>query len=814
MKKGNKRSRALLAGLLLAPGVAAAIGVGPIQVQSGLGQRLKAQVELLSVSPDEVQNLTVRLAPPQAFAQAGLDRVGALSDLQFAVEAQPGGRSVIRITSQRPVREPALNFLVELGSPRGRLMREFAILLDPVRPGEPRTSEPPTSIAAPATAGSSGSYGPVRSGETLWSIADRLRPAGMPNREAVRRLYEANPEAFSRRSVDGLRAGAVLRMPADAGWQGIPPVAAPRPVEPVAPPPVVSTPVTPPPAPAVPPPAQTQPGAQVRLLPPDGQLGGGSPLPAPGLPEVPRGPDPVAGGGYGHIELENGRLRLQAAGLDHLQNRLDTLPPADRLPVPVAPAAPVTPAPQPSAAAPAAPAPTPVAARAPVNPVPPPEPEFLDSVLLAFEDPLVLAGLGVAVLALLGGGLVAMRRARSARETEREAFENITLTDEEPAPVAAASPLPAVAGAMAEDPLERSQLLMSMGNHAEARAVLESALQASPDNTALRMRLLEVLHAQRDAQAFRREVGPLRQLVYGDTDPMWLRVARMGRELCPEDPLFVGTIAAAAPVAPVAAQKAPPLAAAGKSMDVDEVWRDLDFKPMDMPAATPATAAATQPKMPVAPVLDPPQIEAAATFPKPGPSLDFEPVAPKRPAPEAAPVRPLAAVAPPEDLLADLGWNEVDLGTPPAAPAQTPAPAAADRKPEAQTLAFDDDLAAFLPPRQSSAPAPMKPPAAVPDAEADELADELADDLGFSFQPVAAPMPAPVSVPPLQPAATAAAVDHRGEDEFVETKLDLALAYIDMDDPLGAKGLLEEVMQEGGSGQRARAQALLERLAS
>ena len=85
MNKGKKRSRALLAGLLLAPGVAAAIGVGPIQVQSGLGQRLRAQVELLSVAPDELQNLSVRLAPPQAFAQAGLDRTGALSDLQFAV---------------------------------------------------------------------------------------------------------------------------------------------------------------------------------------------------------------------------------------------------------------------------------------------------------------------------------------------------------------------------------------------------------------------------------------------------------------------------------------------------------------------------------------------------------------------------------------------------------------------------------------------------------------------------------------------------------------------------------------------------------
>ncbi|HNM44119.1 hypothetical protein [Plasticicumulans sp.] len=224
----------------MAPGVAAAIGVGPIQVQSGLGQRLRAQVELLSVAPDELQNLSVRLAPPQAFAQAGLDRTGALSDLQFAVEAQPGGRSVIRITSQRPVREPALNFLVELGSPRGKLMREFAILLDPVRPNERRaTAASPIGGYAGQPSAGGGTYGPIRPGETLWSIADRLRPADMSNREAVRRLYDANPEAFSRRSPDGLRAGAMLRMPAESGWQGNPPApAVPAPAQPL--------PVTPP----------------------------------------------------------------------------------------------------------------------------------------------------------------------------------------------------------------------------------------------------------------------------------------------------------------------------------------------------------------------------------------------------------------------------------------------------------------------------------------------------------------------------------------------------------------------------------------
>ena len=47
----------------------------------------------------------------------------------------------------------------------------------------------------------------------------------------------------------------------------------------------------------------------------------------------------------------------------------------------------------------------------------------------------------------------------------------------------------------------------------------------------------------------------------------------------------------------------------------------------------------------------------------------------------------------------------------------------------------------------------------------------------------------------------------------VETKLDLVVAYIEMDDKEGAKELLDEVMKEGGVAQRKRAEALLAQIA-
>ncbi|HAJ71965.1 MAG TPA: hypothetical protein DCO68_07775, partial [Methylophilaceae bacterium] len=60
--------------------------------------------------------------------------------------------------------------------------------------------------------------------------------------------------------------------------------------------------------------------------------------------------------------------------------------------------------------------------------------------------------------------------------------------------------------------------------------------------------------------------------------------------------------------------------------------------------------------------------------------------------------------------------------------------------------------------------------------------------------------------------ATFADVSEAHEPEEVETKLDLVMAYLDMEDKIGAKELLEEVMNEGGENQRKRAAELLAKI--
>ena len=118
----------------------AALGLGDIDLKSALNQPLDAEVELLSATGAEMQELRVSVAPPQAFEEAGIERPMFLNKLKFDVRNNAEGRPVIHITSSDVVREPFIDFLLEISWSKGRLVREYTVLVDP----------PVTMPAAPA----------------------------------------------------------------------------------------------------------------------------------------------------------------------------------------------------------------------------------------------------------------------------------------------------------------------------------------------------------------------------------------------------------------------------------------------------------------------------------------------------------------------------------------------------------------------------------------------------------------------------------------------------------------------------------------
>lgn len=83
-----------------------------------------------------------------------------------------------------------------------------------VAPPAPRPAPTPRAEAPPVPTGPvDGRYGPVRAGETLFSIASRLRPAGVSVEQMLTALHRANPGAFIDGNMAKLRAGSVLVVP-------------------------------------------------------------------------------------------------------------------------------------------------------------------------------------------------------------------------------------------------------------------------------------------------------------------------------------------------------------------------------------------------------------------------------------------------------------------------------------------------------------------------------------------------------------------------------------------------------------------------
>jgi pilus assembly protein FimV len=238
----RKLSLAIALVMGISPLSSYAVGLGNIHLNSALNQYFDAEIDLLSVDQDEITDIKVNLASPEAFRRSGIDRPFILSKLRFTAEETADGKSVIRVSSRDPIREPFLNFLIEVNWPKGRLVREYTVLLDPPvtlgrRPAPvqqaPMQRTPDSRIAAPAPqtpapagrsavapsdvtwAGSPAvdEYGPTQRNDTLWGIASQVRTEGASMAQMMIALQRANPQAFINQNINNLKVGQVLRIP-------------------------------------------------------------------------------------------------------------------------------------------------------------------------------------------------------------------------------------------------------------------------------------------------------------------------------------------------------------------------------------------------------------------------------------------------------------------------------------------------------------------------------------------------------------------------------------------------------------------------
>ncbi len=244
--------------LALTPTLVNAFGLGKLDLNSALNEPFDARIQLLSPTADELDSLKINLADSEAFARAKVDRPFILSKLRFELRRSvDDGPDYIRVYTQDPVREPFLNFLVEVSWSNGRLFREYTVLLDPplydpnarssefAKVAKSESSMPaavtmddpdhqviygeayekfaksnstsaakPSSTYTPNVSYTAGDYGPIASSDTLWSIASKMRPdTSVSVNQMMLALLRANPDAFINQNINGLKRGQILRTP-------------------------------------------------------------------------------------------------------------------------------------------------------------------------------------------------------------------------------------------------------------------------------------------------------------------------------------------------------------------------------------------------------------------------------------------------------------------------------------------------------------------------------------------------------------------------------------------------------------------------
>ena len=123
--------RGILAGaaLMLPFHGADALGLGDLRVDSTLNQNLNARIELIKVDAGDIDAMSVRLADPETFESAGLMRSHILNQLEFKPVSTAESAGYIQVTSKERIREPYLNFIIEVQWPNGKVLREYTVLL-------------------------------------------------------------------------------------------------------------------------------------------------------------------------------------------------------------------------------------------------------------------------------------------------------------------------------------------------------------------------------------------------------------------------------------------------------------------------------------------------------------------------------------------------------------------------------------------------------------------------------------------------------------------------------------------------------------
>lgn len=258
MHKSKIKQISLAVCLAFIPFYGFAAGLGKLNVNSGLGEPLRAEVMLLSVTPEELSTMVASIASEEAYAVQGISRLGIHSNIKVDLAKNADGAPVLRLLTNQPISDPYLDMLIQVDWASGRLLREYTILLDPPGYKDALSSASTSTVSLPSAASkqnrdvissvassntfddaqqpSKNSKKPSKQikaqqdqnevggdtapnqlistrGDTLNSLAKEMQLEGVSLDQMLVGLFEQNKQAFTNGNMNQLKVGQIIKAP-------------------------------------------------------------------------------------------------------------------------------------------------------------------------------------------------------------------------------------------------------------------------------------------------------------------------------------------------------------------------------------------------------------------------------------------------------------------------------------------------------------------------------------------------------------------------------------------------------------------------
>ncbi|MBS0289404.1 MAG: hypothetical protein JSS07_05160 [Proteobacteria bacterium] len=218
--------------LVLMPPMVFSLGLGELRVHSKLNEPLAAEIPLIDIKAIEQSDIVASLADDQAYAKEGLELVGWVNQIQFQITKDKNEKIVIKLSTSQPIKDPFADLLVQVAWPNGKLVRAYALLLDPPTISNkkaqfksqlsaisnehellPKTKKKQSVNRIYKNVKFQEKYSPGE-GETLWGIARELvKESPFTVHQAIMVIVQKNPGAFTNGNINTIKHGAVLDLP-------------------------------------------------------------------------------------------------------------------------------------------------------------------------------------------------------------------------------------------------------------------------------------------------------------------------------------------------------------------------------------------------------------------------------------------------------------------------------------------------------------------------------------------------------------------------------------------------------------------------